>query len=143
MTIVEAASFGVPTLLHGEVQPRAIADVVADIARAGAAGAVYFCVQLTRRFKHTELHATFACLEGTIGAKDLLPPAARFETDMGSVATAGVALVAVIGQGGGALVAAGGAARVAALAWGVGAFTERLVQTLATARGRASGGMAS
>ena len=106
MTIVEAAAFGVPSLLH--------------------------------------------C--GTIGAKDLLPPAARFETgaplasdfsqprlsalscpDMEDAAAAGAALAAALGKGVAALAAAGAAARGAALGWGIEAFRGRLEQTLAEA----------
>ena len=114
MTIVEAAAFGVPSLLHS----------------------------------------------GTIGAKDLLPPAARFETgaplasdfprpllndfprprlsalscpDMEDAAAAGAALAAALGKGEAALAAVGAAARGAALGWGIEAFRGRLEQTLAEA----------
>ena len=53
MTMIEAAAFGVPTLMHKE--------------------------------------------ESSIGAKDLLPRAARFETDMADVATASAALAYIVG----------------------------------------------
>jgi len=82
MTIVEAAAFGVPTLLH----------------------------------------------EGTIGAKDLLPIGARFETDVSMVGSGARAASQELGRlltptVPGCSSAVGQKAREAALGWGLAAFT--------------------
>jgi hypothetical protein len=57
---------------------------------------------------------------------------ARFETDMGDVATATATLASVLGASGdgGEVEVAGKAARTAALGWDLPAFTARLTRTL-------------
>ena len=63
---------------------------------------------------------------GTIGAKDLLPPCARFDTDMEDVAVAGEALASVVGTGEAAVAVIGQAAKEASLAWNLESFQAKL-----------------